>query len=294
MVGRHARFALGLGRLRPRLATVAGAAALLTACSSGVATARVISVDGRIGPLRIDHSDAAAVIAFAGRPAAERRGRIFGSRAYRAFGYGCATISSDVVFPIVPGGPYCRTIFYLNPRTDRLATFFTTSPRYSEDHGVHIGMRTAEVERLLHKRLYRGCEEDIYLGSPTATLTIAFLGGIVRKEPAASGLHVTGGGVYALTFAVNNPQPTLSSLSPASVIAGSGAFTLTLNGTNFIPASVVQVNGSNRTTTFVSSTRLTATIPASDVASASFPSISVLNPGPGGGVWAITLGVNNR
>jgi len=103
-----------------------------------------------------------------------------------------------------------------------------------------------------------------------------------------------GGGVYALTFAVNNPQPTLSSLSPASVIAGSGAFTLTLNGTNFIPASVVQVNGSNRTTTFVSSTRLTATIPASDVASASFPSISVLNPGPGGGVWAITLGVNNR
>jgi len=108
-----------------------------------------------------------------------------------------------------------------------------------------------------------------------------------------------GGGTSAtLSLAVNNsgpnPQPTLSGLSPDSVIAGSGAFTLTLNGTNFIPASVVQVNGSNRTTTFVSSTRLTATIPASDVASASFPSISVLNPGPGVGVWAITLGVNNR
>ena len=101
-----------------------------------------------------------------------------------------------------------------------------------------------------------------------------------------------GGGVYALTFAVNNPQPTLSSLSPASVTAGSGAFTLTLNGTNFIPASVVQVNGSNRTTTFVSSTRLTATIPATDVASAAALSVSVVNPGPGGGVWAINLSVH--
>jgi hypothetical protein len=102
-----------------------------------------------------------------------------------------------------------------------------------------------------------------------------------------------GGGIWSLTFAVNNPQPTLSSLSPDSVIAGSGGFTLTLNGTNFIPGSVVQVNGSNRTTTFVSSTQLTAAIPAADVASASFPSISVVNSGPGGGVWSLTFAVNN-
>jgi hypothetical protein len=102
-----------------------------------------------------------------------------------------------------------------------------------------------------------------------------------------------GGGVWSLTFAVNNPLPTLSSLSPDSVIAGSGAFTLTLNGTNFIPQSVVQVNNSNRTTTFVSSTQLTAAIPASDVATPSFPSISVANPGPGGGVWSLTFAVNN-
>jgi hypothetical protein len=101
------------------------------------------------------------------------------------------------------------------------------------------------------------------------------------------------GGVWALTFAVNNPLPTLSSLSPESVIAGSGAFTLTVNGTNFIPASVVQWNGSNRTTTFVSSTQLRAAIPAGDVAAASFPSVSVLNPGPGGGVWSLTFAVNN-
>ena len=61
-------------------------------------------------------------------------------------------------------------------------------------------MRSADAERLLHRRLYSGCEEDIHLGSPTATLTIAFLGGVARKEPASSALHVTGGRVYALVL----------------------------------------------------------------------------------------------
>ncbi len=133
-----------------------------------------------------------------------------------------------------------------------------------------------------------------FVGSTRITAAIPASDVASASFPSISVLNPgPGGGVYALTFAVNNPQPTLSSLSPDSVIAGSGALTLTLNGTNFIPASVVQMNGSNRTTTFVSSTRLTAAMPAGDVASASFPSISVLNPGPGGGVYALTFAVNN-
>jgi hypothetical protein len=91
-----------------------------------------------------------------------------------------------------------------------------------------------------------------------------------------------GGTSAALTLAVNNPGPNpapkLTSLSPDTVIAGSGGFTLTLNGSNFIPGSVVQVNGSNRPTTYVSSTQLSAT--------------SLVNPAPRGGVWSITLPVN--
>jgi hypothetical protein len=101
-----------------------------------------------------------------------------------------------------------------------------------------------------------------------------------------------GGGVWSLTFAVNNPLPTISTLSPESVSAGGGGFTLVINGTNFITASVVQVNGSNRATTFVSKTQLTATISSGDIASRADLSISVTNPGPGGGVWAMTLPVN--
>jgi hypothetical protein len=133
-----------------------------------------------------------------------------------------------------------------------------------------------------------------FISSTRLTAAIPASDVATASFPAISVLNpAPGGGLWSLTFAVNNPQPTLSSLSPDSVVAGSGSLTLTLNGTNFIPASVVQVNGSNRTTTFISSTRLTAAIPAGDVATASFPSISVLNPGPGGGVYALTFAVNN-
>jgi hypothetical protein len=95
-----------------------------------------------------------------------------------------------------------------------------------------------------------------------------------------------GGTSAAVTLAVTNPQPSLTSMSPTSVQAGSGAFTLTLNGGNFIAGSVVRVNGSNRTTTFVSASRLTAQITAADVATAANLSITVFNPSPGGGTSA--------
>src|SRR5215471_10944280 len=104
-----------------------------------------------------------------------------------------------------------------------------------------------------------------------------------------------GGGASAtLTLTVTNPAPTLASISPNTVLAGDGGFTLTANGSNFVNGSVVQVNGSNRITTFVSGTQLTAAIPASDIVSTGPLSITVANPAPGGGSsGALTLTVNN-
>jgi hypothetical protein len=95
---------------------------------------------------------------------------------------------------------------------------------------------------------------------------------------------VPGGGESgAATFTITNPSPTISSISPATAVAGSGGFTLTITGTNFVNGSVVRWNGSPRTTTFVSSTRLEAAIPASDVATAGTANVTVFNPAPGGG-----------
>jgi subtilisin len=80
-----------------------------------------------------------------------------------------------------------------------------------------------------------------------------------------------------------NPVPAVAALQPASAPAGSGAFTLTVNGTGFAPATVVQWNGSPRPTTFVGATQLRAAIGAADVATIGSVAVTVFSPEPGGG-----------
>ncbi len=58
---------------------------------------------------------------------------------------------------------------------------------------------------------------------------------------------------------------TLSSLSPAAVVPGSPAFTLTLNGTGFTPSVFVSVNGTFPTVKFISSTQLSVSVTAAQI-----------------------------
>jgi alpha-D-ribose 1-methylphosphonate 5-triphosphate synthase subunit PhnH len=74
------------------------------------------------------------------------------------------------------------------------------------------------------------------------------------------------------------PAPALSSLAPNTATAGGPAFTLTVNGTNFVSGATVRWNGAARATTFVSATRLTAAITAADIAAQGTAQVSVLNP----------------
>ncbi len=93
-----------------------------------------------------------------------------------------------------------------------------------------------------------------------------------------------GGTAEAISFAINNPAPTVTTLTPNSIASGSSAFTLAVNGTGFVPNSVVRWNGSDRTTTFVSATQVTAALTAADVASAGTAKVRVFNPTPIGGL----------
>ena len=103
-----------------------------------------------------------------------------------------------------------------------------------------------------------------------------------------------GGTSNSQTFTINNPKPTIKTLSPTSAIAGGAAFTLTVNGTNFLSTSVVQWNGVSLSTTFVSKIQLKASVPASDVATTGNQKVTVVNPAPGGGASAAkTFVVNN-
>jgi hypothetical protein len=73
-----------------------------------------------------------------------------------------------------------------------------------------------------------------------------------------------------------NPTPVLTGISPAS--ANLGSYSLTLNGSSFVSGAQVIVGNSPLTTTFVSSTQLTAT---GNAASSGNFSVMVQNPDPG-------------
>lgn len=103
-----------------------------------------------------------------------------------------------------------------------------------------------------------------------------------------------GGTSDELNFAVNNPLPTLTSLNPATTLAGGGAFTLTLNGTGFVNGSLARFNGVDRATTVVNSTQATMQVTAAEIANAGSAKLTLFNPAPQGGLSnELTLAINN-
>src|SRR5277367_1823027 len=122
---------------------------------------------------------------------------------------------------------------------------------------------------------------DCYCGAPCANNRAWELQ--LQFDAAAS--HARDNGPFPFE---QHGGPLITSLSPASAAPGSGAFTLTVNGSNFVaPAaqtagSTIAWNSGPLTTTFVNSTSLTASVPASDIATSGFASVSVFNSTPGG------------
>jgi hypothetical protein len=87
----------------------------------------------------------------------------------------------------------------------------------------------------------------------------------------------------AVTVTLPNPAPAISSLSPAYASASGAAFTLTVNGTGFVANSTVNWGATALTTTYVSASKLTAAVTASEIASAGTSPVTVITPAPGGG-----------
>ena len=113
---------------------------------------------------------------------------------------------------------------------------------------------------------------------PASDIVTAGTADVTVSSPAPAG-----GESSAVTFTFNNPVPTLTSLSPSTAIAAGANFTLTVGGTGFISSSVVRWNGSDRSTTFVSSTQMRASIGSGDIRDVGDNVVMVFNPAPGGG-----------
>ncbi len=90
-----------------------------------------------------------------------------------------------------------------------------------------------------------------------------------------------GGGYIAPPPPPPGPTPGLQAISPNSSQQGGPAFTFSLVGSNFAFNSAVRWNGTDLPTTFISTSLLTAQVPASAVATAGPDSITVANTGGG-------------
>ena len=106
---------------------------------------------------------------------------------------------------------------------------------------------------------------------PAADLAAATTAAVTVTDPSY-------GPSAAVPFTVTARTPVAASLSPSSASSGDAGFTLTVNGANFQAGSVVTWGGSALSTTFVSSSRLTAAVPASCIAGAASVSVTVRTP----------------
>jgi azurin len=115
-------------------------------------------------------------------------------------------------------------------------------------------------------------------GAKSASLTLTK---VELSDAGAYSVVVSnkGGSTTSAAATLTVLAPTITSINPATVNAGSNAFTLTVTGGNFVNGAVVRWNGAERPTKFVNSTTLTAAISAGDVDDAKSVSITLRSPG---------------
>ena len=191
------------------------------------------------------------------------------------------TYAVAVVTPTPGGGTSASLSFTVLPPAPTVAGFTPTSGPV----GTLVTVTGTD---------FTGASAVALNGTPVMAYTVLNASSLTFTVPvgATSGLIAvtTPGGTATsatvFTVIVPNPVPTLASLSPASVVAGSSDFTITVTGTNFGAGSVVLFNGTALRTAFVSATQLTAQVPASAVATAGSYEVVVRNPAPGGGTSA--------
>lgn len=99
---------------------------------------------------------------------------------YEALGYGCSRERSRGL-GFDPGGAHathmwCRTVYFVNPKTGKFAGFWTDSTGFRTVKGSRPGMRQKEADRLEGAHPYVHALTGIDRHTPTASLFIENVG----------------------------------------------------------------------------------------------------------------------
>ncbi len=113
-----------------------------------------------------------------------------------------------------------------------------------------------------------------YISSTQLTASVS--PGLIAKAGTAAVTVVLGGVPSNIALFTINPGPVINSINPAGATAGGPAFSLTVNGSGFASGAVVDWNGSPLSTTYVSSTQVTASVPADLITKAGTAAVTVV------------------
>ncbi len=203
------------------------------------------------------------------------------------------------VFNPLPGGGASSSMEF--PVSALTPTISSTSPSPIIAGGSYVFLQVVGFNFIASSVVY-------FNGTPLPSTYLnpnLVLGEIVPTQdvlPGTANIWVTnpdngvpgGGTSNTVTISIVAPLGSLSvsNIFPASATAGGPQFTLTVNGSGFVPGSQVMFNLNTVATTYLNSTELTATIPASSIALAGNPYVIVNNP-DGTSSPFMTFNVNN-
>lgn len=133
-----------------------------------------------------------------------------------------------------------------------------------------------------------------YVGSSTVPVPTTYVSATQLKahvtaeylsQPTTYQLYVTNpppaGGSSSINLQIVGLEAAINSAEPVSVVAGTNPGPIVLNGSNFMTGAKVQWNGTNVSTTYISSSQLQFQPTTAELATPSIVELTVTNPSPG-------------
>lgn len=193
---------------------------------------------------------------------------------------GGAGTGSGTIFKITPSGVFSTIHSFQGRPTDGQDAF--DSPTLGADGNLYG--TTYEGGANGFGCIYRitpgGNEAQLYSFGNTAGDGFNVVAGLVQGTDltfyGCTSAGGAGGRGTIYTFSLNGTGPVVTALNPLSVRACGPALAITLTGSNFVSGAVVKWNGVSLVTTFVSSTQLTAVVPAGKLAAPGYATVTVV------------------